>query len=81
MNTALVSPSLPTIVLYAASFVLVIWTVTDVARRPSSELPTGRKAAWIIGSVVGWLLFGIVGAVVAILYLMGPRRRMNTQRW
>jgi chromate transport protein ChrA len=44
-------------------------------------LPPRRKAAWIIGSVIGWLLFGIVGAVVAILYLVGPRRRMNSQQW
>jgi hypothetical protein len=81
MNIALISPSFPTLFLYAASFILVTWTVVDVARRPSSDLPTRRKAAWIIGSVVGWLLFGIVGAVVAIFYLVGPRRRMNTQRW
>ena len=81
MNTALISPSFPTVLLYAASFILVMWTVVDVARRPSSDLPPRRKAAWIIGSVIGWLLFGIVGAVIAILYLVGPRRRMNTQRW
>jgi hypothetical protein len=81
MNTALISPSFPTVLLYAATFILVMWTVVDVARRPSSDLSPRRKAAWIIGSVIGWLLFGIVGAVVAILYLMGPRRRMNTQRW
>jgi hypothetical protein len=80
MITALVSPSLPTVLLYAASFILVMWTVVDVSRRPSSDVSTRRKAGWIIGSVIGWLLFGIVGAVVAIVYLVGPRRRMNSQR-
>ena len=81
MNTALISPSFPTVLLYAATFILVMWTVVDVARRPSSDLPPRRKAAWIIGSVIGWLLFGIIGAAIAILYLVGPRRRMNAQHW
>lgn len=79
MTVAFVSPSLPTVLLYAASLVLVIVTVVDVIRRPTYVLPAGRKAAWIIGSVVGWLLFGIVGAFVAIVYLVGPRRRMNAE--
>jgi uncharacterized membrane protein YqjE len=81
MNEALVSMSTPTVVLYVASLVLVVWTVYDAARRPAQVLPPRQKAAWIIGSAVGWLLFGIVGAVVAIFYLVGPRRRMNAQRW
>jgi hypothetical protein len=79
MTVALVSPSLPTVLLYAVSLVLVMWTVVDVIRRPTYVLPTRRKAVWIIASVVGWLLFGIVGAFVAIVYLVGPRRRMNAE--
>ncbi len=81
MNLALVSPSTPTLFLYAVSLVLVVWTVSDVVRRPNSVLPRRNKAVWIIGSTVGWLLFGIVGAFVAAVYLIGPRRRMNAQRW
>ena len=81
MTTALVSLNLPTLVVYSASLVLVMWTVIDVARRPQSELPTRNKAVWIICSAVGWLLFGIAGAFVAAVYLVGPRRRMNAQRW
>ena len=79
MTVALISPTLPTVLLYAASLVLVMWTVIDVIRRPTYVLSPGRKIAWIIGSVVGWLLFGIVGAFVAIVYLVGPRRRMDAQ--
>jgi hypothetical protein len=78
--TALVGPSLPAVLVYAASLILVGWAVVDIVRRPSNELPTGRKAVWIICSVVGWLLFGIVGAAVAVVYLIGPRRRLNAQR-
>jgi hypothetical protein len=81
VSLALASVSAPTLLLYAVSLVLVMWTVMDVVRRPSSVLPRRNKAAWIIGSVVGWLLFGIVGAFVAAFYLIGPRRRMNSQRW
>ena len=66
------------IILYALSFVLVIWAVVDVARRPRSEMPSQKKTLWIIGSLAGWLLFGVVGAVVAITYLVGPRKRLNS---
>jgi hypothetical protein len=78
--TGLVSPSLPAVLVYAASLLLVGWAIVDIVRRPTSQLPTGRKAVWIICSVVGWLLFGIVGAAVAVVYLIGPRRRMNAER-
>jgi cytochrome c oxidase assembly factor CtaG len=80
VNLALVSLNSPTIVVYVVSLVLVMWAVVDVSRRPNSQLPARNKAAWIIGSVVGWLLLGIVGAFVAAVYLVGPRRRMNSQR-
>jgi hypothetical protein len=81
MITALVGATLPTLLIYGASLVLVIWAVVDVARRPAHELSSGRKAVWILGSSVGWLVFGIVGAFVAIVYLVGPRKRMNAERW
>jgi uncharacterized membrane protein YqjE len=80
MTVALIRPSLPTVLLYAVALVLVMWTVIDVKRRPTYVLASGRKAAWIVGSVVGWLLFGIVGAFVAIVYLVGPRRRINAEQ-
>ena len=77
MSPALIVPSVPTLFLYVASLGVVLWTVLDVSRRSSNVLPPRRKAAWIIGAAIGWLLFGIVGAFVAIVYLVGPRRRMN----
>jgi drug/metabolite transporter (DMT)-like permease len=77
MNAALVSPSLATILVYVASFVVVIWAVTDVVRRPTTQLSPGKKAAWIVS---GWLFLGVVGAAIAVVYLVGPRKRMNAQR-
>jgi hypothetical protein len=79
MTEALISPSLPTVLVYAASLVVVLWAVVYVVGRPSSVMSAARKAVWIIGSAVGWLLFGIVGAFIAIVYLVGPRRHMNAE--
>jgi hypothetical protein len=80
MNTATVGTNVATLFIYGVSLIVVLWCVIDVTRRPSDELTVGRKAAWVVGSLVGWLLFGIVGAAVAGFYLVGPRRKMNAQR-
>jgi hypothetical protein len=77
MTTAVVTRNLPVLLLYVSSFVLVMWAVTDVARRPRMVMPPARKAGWIIATVLGWLLFGVIGAVIALLYLVGPRRKLN----
>jgi hypothetical protein len=81
MTTALVVNSVPTLIVYGASLVLVMWAMYDVARRPRNVLPPKRKAAWAFGTIVGWLVFGIVGAFIAVVYLVGPRRRMDAARW
>jgi hypothetical protein len=74
---ALVGLSAPTLLVYAASLVLVMWAVFDIAKRSPSELAAGKKAAWILGAVIGWLFLGIAGAFIAIVYLVGSRKRMN----
>ena len=66
---------------YLASLGLVIWAVVDLARRPPLALPPGRKVLWIIGMVAGWFFFGLVGSIVAIVYLLGPRKRLNASRY
>ena len=80
MTTAAIAQSVPMLVLYAASFVVVLWAVVDVARRPSVLMTPGRKAVWIVAFVVGWLVFGLIGAGLAVVYLVGPRRRLNAGR-
>jgi cytochrome c oxidase assembly factor CtaG len=62
---------------YIASLVLVIWAIVDLARRPASARPPGRKVLWIVGLVAGWFLFGLVGAIIAVVYLAGTRKRLN----
>ena len=60
-----------------ASLAVVIWGVIDVARRPAFVLAPKWKTLWIAGMIGGWLLFGIVGAIVSVFYLAGPRRRLG----
>ena len=81
MNMATVGANAATFFIYGASLIVVMWCVVDVMRRPLDELPRGKKAAWVLASLLGWLLFGIVGAAIAVFYLVGPRRRINAQRW
>jgi len=81
MNTATVGTNVATLFIYGASLIVVVWCIVDVTRRPSDELSIGKKAAWVLASLVGWLILGIVGAAIAVFYLVGPRRKLNAQRW
>lgn len=80
MNTATVGSNTATFLIHGLSLIVVIWCVVDVTRRPADELSRGKKTVWVLASLLGWLLFGIVGAAIAAVYLAGPRRRMNAQR-
>jgi hypothetical protein len=81
MSMATVGTNVATLFIYGASLVVVMWCIIDVTRRPSNEVTVGRKAAWVVASLMGWLAFGIVGAAIAAFYLAGPRRKLNAQRW
>jgi hypothetical protein len=81
MNTATVGTNTATLLIYGASLIAVMWCIVDVTRRPPDELTGGKKTAWVVASLLGWLLFGIVGAAIAAFYLVGPRRKMNAHRW
>jgi hypothetical protein len=60
-----------------AALAVVVWAIVDVVRRPAVALAPKWKALWIAGMIGGWFLFGIVGAIVSVFYLSGPRRRLN----
>jgi len=62
------------VVLFLVSLALVIWATVDVARQPA--LSSGAKAGWIIAFVLGTLLFGVVGLIVALVFLLGVRPRL-----
>jgi hypothetical protein len=63
--------------IYFASLVVVVWGIVDVARRPAAVLAPKWKALWIVGMIGGWLVFGLLGALVSVAYLAGPRKRLN----
>lgn len=61
-------------------FVIPIWALVDVVQQPDHAWKaTGRnQTAWLLGLILTWLFgFGVVGAVVAIVYLAGPRQDLN----
>jgi hypothetical protein len=62
------------VLIFLISLGLVIWAVVDVAQKPT--ISPGGKAAWIISLIVGTLLFGVVGLVIAVVYLVGVRPRL-----
>jgi hypothetical protein len=64
-----------------AALAVVIWGIIDVARRPAVALAPKWKALWITGMIGGWFLFGIIGAIVAVFYLFGPRKRLNAGQY
>jgi hypothetical protein len=64
-------------ILLLAGLGLIVWAIVDVARRPPGVLSPGAKAGWIIGLVVGTLLFGIIGVITAVVYLVAIRPRLT----
>lgn len=61
-------------------FVLPIWALVDIVQQPDHAWEaTGRnQTAWLLGLILTWFFgFGVVGAVVAIVYLTGPRQDLN----
>lgn len=41
---------------------------------------SGRKLGWGLASGVGWLFLGLIGAIVAGVYLVGVRPRLSSLR-
>jgi hypothetical protein len=56
---------------------LIIWAIVDVARRPPGVLSSRAKTGWLVGLITGTLLFGIVGLVAAVVYLVVVRPRLT----
>ena len=81
VNTVTIGADLPTFLIYGASLIVVLWCVIDAVRRAPYELSPGKKAFWVAAALIGWLLFGIIGAAIAVFYLLGPRKKMNAERW
>jgi hypothetical protein len=61
------------------ALVLPIWALIDAISRPSAAFTAAgsSKGLWITLIVVFWLLTGIIGAVLSIVYLASIRPRVR----
>jgi hypothetical protein len=62
-----------------ASLGVSIWAIADAASRPSGAFTAAgsNKALWIAIIAVGWFLTGVVGLVLACVYLGSIRPRVR----
>ncbi len=57
------------------SLVPVIWSIVDVARRPTWQFSAGRKVAWGLTLGIGWMFLWPLALLSSIVYLSVLRRR------
>ncbi len=65
---------------YIATLIIVVWAIVDIVRQPSYLMSRNRKVGWGLATGVGWLVFGVVGAIVAGVYLLVVRTRLRSLR-
>jgi hypothetical protein len=60
-------------------FGIPIWAIVDAASRPSGAFSAAgsSKAMWISLIVIFWLITGIVGLILAVVYLASIRPRVR----
>jgi hypothetical protein len=65
--------------IWIVGFVLMVWAVADAISRPTGAFAAAgsNKALWIALVVISWLLTGIVGAILAVVYLARIRPRVR----
>ena len=61
------------------ALVLPIWALIDAISRPAGAFTAAgsSKGMWVALIVVFWLLTGIIGAVLSIVYLASIRPRVR----
>jgi hypothetical protein len=67
-------------VIYAlATLAVTIWAIVDAASRPAGAFTAAgsNKALWITIIVIGWLVTGLIGLVLACVYLASIRPRVR----
>ena len=60
-------------------FAIPIWAIVDAASRPSGAFSAAgsSKAMWISLIVIFWLITGVVGLILAVVYLASIRPRVR----
>jgi hypothetical protein len=64
---------------FLVGLVVPIWAIVDAASRPSAAFTAAgsSKALWITLIAVFWLLTGVVGLILACVYLASIRPRVR----
>ena len=59
--------------------VVPVWAIVDAATRPSAAFSAAgsSKTMWIVLIVVGWLVTGLIGIILAAVYLVSIRPRVR----
>ena len=67
------------LIVAAAGLLVPIWAIADAASRPTGAFVAAgsSKALWITLIVVFWLVTGVVGFVLACVYLASIRPRVK----
>lgn len=70
---------LPVVVIAAVTIGIPIWAIVDAAMRPTQAFSAAgsSKGTWISLIAVFWILTGIVGLVLACVYLVSIRPRVK----
>ena len=67
------------LIVAVAGLLVPIWAIADAASRPTGAFVAAgsSKALWITLIVVFWLVTGVVGFVLACVYLASVRPRVK----
>ena len=63
-----------------AGLVIPLWAIVDAASRPSGAFMAAgsSKSLWVSLILITWLLTGIIGFVLAVVYLASIRPRVRS---
>ena len=67
------------IVILGVGLVIPVWAIVDAASRPSGAFAAAgsSKAMWLVLIVIGWLVTGLIGIILAVVYLASIRPRVR----
>jgi Protein of unknown function (DUF2516) len=59
--------------------VIPVWAIVDAASRPSGAFSAAgsSKTMWIVLIMVGWLVTGLIGIILAVVYQASIRPRVR----
>jgi uncharacterized BrkB/YihY/UPF0761 family membrane protein len=68
------------LLLALVTIAIPVWAVIDIAQKPDRAWArTDRsRVNWLLAIILTWFIgLGIVGTIVAVVYLAGPRQELN----